>query len=159
MRKATIADRLPAEIKERIVTSNAVIGEVYRFHLDKREKVKDKNPGDGGRNKFFIVLGYDSAGNALGFVLIDTRINPGLPQKRKEMHYPLLASKYEFLKGINRFADCSDLKIISGKRFTELFGAEKAKGKIDADDLCLIKQTVAGYEDASPKLLKRFNLL
>ena len=74
------------------------------------------------------------------------------------MHYPLLASKYDFLKGVNRFIDCSDLKVISASRFVLLFGADKAKGKINNEDLSLIKAAVVSYEDASPKLLKRFGL-
>lgn len=36
------------------------------------------------------------------------------PQKRKDMHYPLSVSKYEFLHGKTRFVDCSDLKVVSG---------------------------------------------
>lgn len=80
-------------------------------------------------------------------------------QKRKDMHYPLSASKYEFLHGKTRFVDCSDLKVVSGSRFVQLFSEDKAKGKILPDDLELIKQAVESYEDASPKLLKRFGLI
>ena len=54
--------------------------------------------------------------------------------------------------------DCSDFKQISKKRFAELFGKDKAKGNIDPVDLQAIKKMTAEYEDASPKLLKRFGL-
>lgn len=43
-------------------------------------------------------------------------------------------------------------------RFAELFGSEKAKGTIDDASLTAIKQITSNYEDASPKLLKRFGL-
>lgn len=49
--------------------------------------------------------------------------------------------------------------IISNKKFTELFGKDSLKGRIQADDLSYIKTAVAEYEDASPKLLKRFGLI
>ena len=53
--------------------------------------VKGKNVGDVGRNKYFVVLGHDTEGNAIGFVLIDSHINPYLPNKRKDAHYKIFA--------------------------------------------------------------------
>lgn len=155
---STLVDFLSEKNLERLILSTVSEGDVFRMHLGEEENVKGKDKNDDGRNKYFVLLGQDSEGNALGFVLIDTEINPYLPQRRKDLHYTLLASKYLFLKGKNRFVDCSDFKIISHKRFTELFGADKSKGKIEADDLSYIKEAVASYEDASPKLLKRFGL-
>ena len=107
----------------------------------------------------FVVLGHDLDGNAIGVVIIDTKINPNLPLRRQQMHYQLSAKKYAFLKEKDRFVDCSDLKTITGKRFKELFGNDKAKGIIMQDDLELIKGAVISYEDASPKMLRRFGLL
>lgn len=158
-KKGILADLLSKEVIEKLTISSVQAGDVFRMHLGEEEKVIGKNLGDDGRNKYFVVLGYDLEGNAFGVILIDTNINPVLPQKRKDMHYPLLASKYDFLEGINRFVDCSDLKVISGNRFVQLFGADKAKGTIHDEDLSLIKTAVASYEDASPKLLKRFGLI
>lgn len=69
------------------------------------------------------------------------------------------ASNNAFLNDVDRYVDCSDFKLISRKRFAELFGQEKAKGAIDATDLASIKKMTAEYEDASPKILKRFGLI
>lgn len=55
--------------------------------------------------------------------------------------------------------DCSDFKLLSRKRFAELFGGEKAKGTINAADLAAVKEMTAEYEDTSPKILKRFGLI
>ena len=104
-------------------------------------------------------MGHYLDGNAIGVVIIDTKINPNLPLRRQQMHYQLSAKKYAFLKEKDRFVDCSDLKTITGKRFKELFGNDKAKGIIMQDDLELIKGAVISYEDASPKMLRRFGLL
>ena len=143
----------------KIFISLVGVGEVYRMHLDVEERVKGKLPDDEGRNKYFIVLGRDLEGNALGVVLINSTINPALPLRRQQLHYPLAAEKYAFLNGKKRFVDCSDLKEISAKRFKELFRNDKAKGMIEAEDLNLIREAVIGYEDVSPKLLKRFGLI
>ena len=82
-----------------------------------------------------------------------------MPQRRKNAHYKILASNNTFLNGVDRFVDCSDFKLISRKRFSELFGKEKAKGTIAAKDLAAVKKMTAEYEDASPKILKRFGLI
>ena len=74
------------------------------MHLGDEENVKGKNSGDDGRNKYFIVIGHDSEGNAIGFVLIDTQINPHLPEKRKNMHYPLSLLKNITFKKSNALA-------------------------------------------------------
>lgn len=86
-------------------------------------------------------------------------INHNLPKKRQNAHYRILAKANAFLNGTDRYVDCSDFKVITKKRFAELFGKEKAKGTIDQESLTAIKQITSNYEDASPKLLKRFGLL
>lgn len=153
-----LKDLLSAESMENLTASQAVEGSVFRMHLGTEEDVKGKNPEDEGRNKYFVVLGHDSEGNAIGFVLIDTNINQNLPKKRRDAHYRILSSNNAFLNGVDRYVDCSDFKVISKKRFAVLFGKDKAKGTIDTASLSVIKEITANYEDASPKLLKRFGL-
>jgi len=47
------------------------------FHqaLIKEEGIIPKNKGDEGRKKFFVVVGKDQEGNAIGFVLVNSEIN------------------------------------------------------------------------------------
>lgn len=71
-------------------------GEVYRLCLTKEEGIIPKNKGDEGRKKFFVVVGKDQEGNAIGFVLINSEINKHLPESRRKLHYLLKASEYEF---------------------------------------------------------------
>ena len=97
MKKGTFEDLLPQETVERMLLSRVSVGEVFRMHLGKEENIKGKNPGDDGRNKYFVVLGHDLDGNAIGVVIIDTEINPNLPPRRQQMHYQLSAKKYAFL--------------------------------------------------------------
>ena len=76
----------------------------------KGEGIIPKNKGDEGRKKFFVVVGKDQEGNAIGFVLINSEINKHLPESRRKLHYLLKASEYEFLGDQDRFVDCSDFK-------------------------------------------------
>lgn len=154
----SIADRLPKEMLENLIISAVEEGDVYRMRLDEREGIVSKNVGDEGRNKYFIVCGNDSEGNALGFFVVDTLINQSLPQARKDKHVLIEASKYAFLQGIDRYVDCSDFKIISKERFTALFSAEKGKAKILPEDVAKYKQEALTYKNANKKLLKRFGI-
>lgn len=56
------------------------------------------------------------------------------------------------------YVDCSDFKMIYKERFTSLFGKDTIKGTIDTYDLKMIKEAIASYQNASPKILKRFGL-
>ena len=156
---AKLQDLLSAVSLENLTSSQAEEGAVFRMHLGKNEGVKGKDVGDDGRNKYFVVLGHDSEENAIGLLLVDSVINPNLPKKRQNAHYKILAKNNAFLNGIDRYVDCSDFKQISKKRFSELFGQDKAKGKINSEDFEAIKKLTTGYEDVSPKILKRFGLI
>lgn len=154
----SIADLLPKNKLVDFVTSVVEEGEVYRMKLDGREEIVGKDGAD-SRNKYFIVIGQDSEGNALGFFVVDTKINESLPQVRKDKHVKIEASKYAFLEGTDRYVDCSDFKMISKERFTELFSADKVKARILPEDIEKYKQEAVTYKNANKARLKRFGLL
>lgn len=91
-------------------------GDVYRLKLTKDEGVVPKNAGDEARKKYFVVIGKDEQGNAVGFVLVNSVINQHLPECRRKLHYLLKASEYDFLDNQDRYVDCSDFKKISKER-------------------------------------------
>lgn len=154
----SFADLLPKEKLVDVVTSVVEEGDVYRMRLDSREGIVGKDGAD-SRNKYFIVIGHDSEGNALGFFVVDTKINESLPQVRKDKHVKIEASKYAFLEGTDRYVDCSDFKMISKERFTELFSADKGKAKILPEDVAKYKYEAVTYKNANKARLKRFGLL
>lgn len=90
---------------------------------------------------------------------INSEVNPHLPACRKELHYLLKATDYDFLEGEDRFVDCSDFKKIFKERFADLFSAEKQKGKINQQDVKKIKDLICSYENVSMKMLRRFGLM
>lgn len=147
--KAKIAELIGSVVEE---------GDVYRMRLDDREGVVGKD-GANSRNKYFVLIGNDSEGNAFGFFLIDTNINPSLPEARKQKHIKLLSCNYDFLEGTDRYVDCSDFKIIQKERFSALFSAKKSIAKINKEDISIIKSEAISYRNANRKLLRRFGLI
>lgn len=154
---AAIGDLLSKNLIKTLINSSIKVGNVYRMKLGKEEKITPKNPQDDSRNKYFIIVGKDKAGNALGFVLINTNINVNLPDSIKDLHYPINPSKYPFLE-TKRFVDCSELKIIYKDKFDSLFDSSKEKGQIKEDDLELIISALQSSPKVTPKQLKTFGL-
>lgn len=132
--------------------------DVYRMKLTPNEGVKPKEKEDEGRNKFFVVLGEDIDGNIIGFVLINSHINPYLTDEVKDLHYPISKNEYPFLDGVNRFVDCNKIKRITRKRFDELFKRDSKKGEINEYDFNLIVETLKSSPSVTPKELKRLGL-
>lgn len=61
----TLADILSEKNRKGLILSSVSEGDVFRMHLGEDENVKGKEKSDDGRNKYFILLGQDSEGNAL----------------------------------------------------------------------------------------------
>ena len=78
-----LSEFLSDESKKDLILGQVKVGDVFRMHLGKEEKVVGKDTSDDGRNKYFIIIGFDVDGSAIGLVLIDTKINPYLPQVKK----------------------------------------------------------------------------
>lgn len=153
-----IGDILSESVKSNLIFKSAEIGDVFRLKFEPKDGIVPKGDDD-SRNKYFVILGIDNDGNAFGFVVINSVINQYLPLERKNLHYQLKASKYSFLEGRDRFVDCSDFKQISKIRFSELFGNNSLRGRIDDEDLQYIKDAVVSYEDAPKKILIKFGLI
>lgn len=155
---ASIGEMLTPEKKGDIIEKSLRIGDVYRMKLTQEEGISPKNKDDNSRNKFFIVIGKDNDGNAIGFVVINSNINPNLQQVIKDLYYPISASKYSFLSK-DSFVNCANLKEIEKNKFSTKFDSSKNKGCICEDDLDLIIEAVRSSPLIPPKTLKRFGLL
>lgn len=156
---ASLKESLSQSSLQNLIDASIQEGAVYRMRLGKDEGVKGKEATDDSRNKYFIVIGEDTEGNAIGFVLIDTEINKNIPQRRKDAHYLILAKDYEFLEGKDRYVDCSNLKIISHEKFSSLFNKQTIKGTMKEKDINMIKKYLRLYKNIPVALLKRFGLL
>lgn len=154
----SLGDMLPEKYKDALISSVVRKGSVYRMRLTRKEGVIPKKEGDTDRNKYFIILGFDDAGNAIGFVLINTLIHKGLSIDLQRLQYPLYPQKYSFLKKI-RYVDCSEIKSIQKDKFNSLFDSDKEFGLIDEEDMELIIECVKNSPVVTPKILKRFGII
>lgn len=153
-----LGDMLPEAHKDALISTVIKRGAVYRMKLTKEEGVIPKNPGDVDRNKYFVVLGFDDVGNAIGFLLINTLASKYLSIDTQRLQYPIYPQKYSFLKKI-RYVDCSEIKSIRMDKFNSLFSAEKDFGFIDNEDMDMIIDCVKNSPAITPKMLKRFGII
>ncbi len=129
------------------------IGDVYRIRMSVENGIVPK-PGDESRNKYFIVLGFDSDGCVYGGVIINSRINANMPLHIKDWHMPIKRSKYGFLDH-DSFVDCSSLKRAPLNKFHSL----RYLGLIDEEDVRLILGTIKESPQESRAHLARFGIL
>jgi hypothetical protein len=148
-----LADYLSKIELNDIAKYSVKIGDVYRIKMDNTNGITPK-PGDEYRNKFFVVLGFDSEGNAYGGVIINSQINKYVPQSIQDWHMPVKCSKYHFLSH-DSFVDCSKLKNVS----LDKFGEWEFKGQMDEEDIQLIIATVKDSPNETPKKLAMYGLL
>lgn len=144
---------IPDDTLERLTAKTASIGDVFVVNMDQSNGIIPKGT-DSSRNKFFVVLGFDDEGNVYGGVIVNSRINPNLPQRIADFHMPIKCKKYFFLK-YDSFVDCLMLKTAS----LEKLAKSKLVGKIEGEDIDLIVGTVISSPKEKRIRLKRFGLV
>lgn len=132
-------------------------GEVYRMKLTLKEGVTPKDKDDVSRNKYFIVMGVTSDGCLVGFVLINSEINPYISVRARESHYKIKAEDYPFLQR-DRYVCCGELKEIES---TEFFNRFKGNiiGKITEEHLEIIRSMMAMSANIPVKILKEYKII
>ena len=148
----TLFEMLNNDSIKAIAKNTVKVGDVYRIKMDERNGIKPK-AGDKSRNKYFIVLGFDSEGNAYGGVIINSEINPNIPQSMKNCHLYIECSKYSFLDH-DSYVDCSKLKIAN----IEKFGKWQYLGFFSLEDVQLITTTIQGSPNETKEHLAMFGL-
>ncbi len=147
-----ISDALNEEELLRLASRTVKAGDVYEMTMTEANGIRPK-AGDSSRDKYFIVLGFDSDGVAYGGVIINSQINKNLPAHLKMYHMPIRRSKYPFLR-YDSFVDCVRLKVAFPQKFNEW----KYLGEIDEYDVGLIIGTVKESPAESVERLARFGL-
>lgn len=154
----SLSNIIPGSSLNGLVASQLTEGSVYRMRLTEEEGVRGKNPGDNGRNKYFIVLGVTDDGDVIGVVLINSHVNDNLPSTIKDLHYPISPHTYSFLSN-NSFVDCSRIKELKMDKFTSKFNIDSKKGEITEEDMGLIKDAVRSSSLVTKKELRKYGLI
>lgn len=153
----SIADILSCKSKSQLVISNINRGDIFKVRLTIEEGITPKNEGDVGRDKYFIVVGKTESGSLIGFVVINTNVNINIPQELQDLHYPITATRYPFLKK-NRFVCCAELKEITSDNFVNRYESSGCFGQLADDDMELIIGALKASPLVTPKQLRKFDL-
>ena len=127
--------------------------------LTPAEGVIPKKKEDKSRNKYFVIVGFDEVGSAIGFVLINTHINPNLTEEVKLLHYPILHKNYPFLENTNRYVDCNMIKRITREKFNSLFSSDSEAGQLNEEDLRYIFNTLKESPTVTTKELLKYGII
>ena len=139
---------------DKLTQDNINIGDIHYLNLDKRNGITPKN-GDETRDKYFIVLGFDTEGNIIGGVVINSSINYKLPSEITDYYLPIEVERFPFLR-YNSFVNCSN--IIIARR--EKFNKDTYRGTIvDNEILELIVNTVKESPTVNKKQLEEFGII
>lgn len=147
-----LSDLLDDNSLKDIAKKTIKVGDVFRIKMDQRNGIIPKK-GDESRNKFFIVLGFDSEGNIYGGVIINSNINQRIPQAIKDWQMPIKCSKYAFLEH-DSFVDCSKLKCASADKFSTW----KYLGSVESEDVEIILGTIKESPNETQEHLAMFGL-
>jgi hypothetical protein len=136
----------------RLNRDNITPGDIFEISLTPENGITPK-PGDTSRNKYFVVLGFNSEGEIYGGVIINSHINRNLPPHIRIYHMPISSTKYPFLKH-DSFVDCLQLKIVPLGKFQE----SRYLGSLTAEDLELVIGTIKESPRESRANLAQYGL-
>lgn len=137
-----------------LVRMSISVGDVHRLPLSEKEGITPKNSQD-FRNKYFIVLGFDSSGNIIGGVVINSNVNNKLPSVITDYMLEVKVEQCQFLKH-NSFVNCSHLIVVNKEKFSK----NTFVGRIEEGGLMdLIIGAVTECPMVSRQLLREFGLI
>lgn len=144
---------ISANIQNTIARNAIKKGDVYLVTMNADNGII---PHDGytTRDKYFVVLGFDSDGNVYGGVVINSKINVNLARRIADFHYPIKCSRYRFLSH-DSFIDCSRLKVVKLEKLLE----GRYVGEIEMSDIDLIVGTVIESPMEQRIRLRQFGLV
>lgn len=130
------------------------VGDVHIIPLTLVEGITPKD-GEEARNKFVVVLGFDAQGNAIGGVVINSKINYHLPQIITDNMMPITVKQCPFLSH-DSFVNCSKLVVFPKDKIS----SKTYRGKIEDQKLMEhIVGTVVESPTESKQRLKEFGLI
>lgn len=137
-----------------IVARNAIaVGDVHILALTSKEGITPKNE-QSYRNKYFVVLGFDTHGNVIGGVVVNSKVNSRLASIVRDYHLPVTTDECPFLE-YNSFVNCSHLIPVSKDKFNN----STFVGKMKEDTMILIVGAVKECPLINKQQLKEFGII
>ena len=148
-----LSDFLSSEILKKLADASIEKGNVYRIEMDESNGITPKHSGDTSRHKYFIVLGFDNAGNVYGGVIMNSEINKFMPPAIVQLQIPVQRVRYPFLMH-ESYVNCAEIKEVNISKFSEW----KYLGKIERIDFDIICEAVRKSPVVTKANLQRFGL-
>lgn len=148
-----LSDSLSLDMLKKLADASIEKGNVYRIEMDESNGVTQKNPEDASRYKYFIVLGFDNAGNVYGGVIMNSEINKFMPSAIVQLQIPVQRVHYPFLKH-DSYVNCADIKEVNISKFSEW----QYLGKVGSVDFDIICEAVRKSPVMTKANLQRFGL-
>lgn len=111
-----LSDFLSSEILKKLADASIEKGNVYRIEMDESNGITPKHSGDTSRHKYFIVLGFDNAGNVYGGVIMNSEINKFTPPAIVQLQIPVQRIRYPFLMH-DSYVNCAEIKEVTYRNF------------------------------------------
>lgn len=128
-------------------------GAVHYVAMDEANGIIPKK-GDKYRNKYFVILGVDSNGNAFGGVIFNSDSNRRVPLQHWLYHFPISGHSYSFLKH-NSFIDCSTLMTVQVSALSKT----TFRGRLSVEHLDSVLTSVRECGTIPAFKLKRYGII
>lgn len=129
------------------------VGDIHLLPLGKEEHITAKDGMD-HRNKFLVILGFDESGNAIGGVVVNSKVNPNLPSTVTDYLMPVTPAQLPFLSH-NSFINCSHLIVVKKEKFN------RGTFRYHVEDSDLMNMIVGALSECplvSKQMLKEFSI-
>jgi len=141
---------------EKVTDESLSIGTILYMTMDASDGLILKN-GYKTRNKFFIIIGFTSEGNAIGSLLINSNIDKTkLPLEYFSCQYPIKQENYNEILDYNSYIDCSEIFEFTKDRI-KMNGC--IKGHLTSEDLTLIIGFLKETETLSIKEKRKYSII
>lgn len=132
------------------------VGSVFKMTMYPTDNVTPKRPGDGSRDKYFVVIGKTKDSVVVGSLLINSNINSRLFNIIGPYQHCISPATYSFLNGKERYVSCYEIKKFPTERLIE-----KAEyiGVISQEDLDASIELAKKSPINDRRTLKMFNLI
>jgi hypothetical protein len=148
-----LGNSFPQDSKQFFCKQNLKLGAVFRLRVPHTRPPKTKR---------FIVIGINAAINSVGFLFVNSEINPNIfrSSKLKRLHKLLTKKERSYLDS-DSYVDCSfiqewSLNILKNKFLADM---NIYLGQVSDKDMLEIKRLVKSAKTIKKSLKKRYGLI
>jgi hypothetical protein len=133
------------------------VGDILSLEMDEKDGLKLRG-GYKTRDKFVVVIGINSKGDAIGALLINSEIDytKDTPEL-KPFQYPMKQARYPEILDYDSWLDCTDLFLLKSRKIV----AKKAefKCRVQDDDFLNVLGLVRDYEGIARHIKVKYGII